>query len=449
MSNWKRNHNIYFLCLVISLVIIVIGFVGCAVYTHLFNSYQRTSTTDDPGEYCNFEISPRGGESDQWKKDSVPDTLLYGMVYRGKLSNYSEYSIQSWTLRINIHDTCYINSDWNGKVEIHQQTSSGEKVQTLDLRDYESTDMKLDYIKGDPDLLIPLHEGDYIIYLPSEDSDENTVKAMLKGSDSPVTVLPGFIFYHTTEDPLVFSDLTLSYQLNMHVTQLSAFYIFIVLAALWLLAVIVCIAVQISTYSARKRIEQDALIIEQAINVMTHFVDAKDSYTNGHSCRVANYSRMIGQKLGMDEDKCRQLYYIGLMHDCGKVNMPDSVLKKAGKLTDEEYELIKTHTTRGAELLKGFTSIESVRDGALYHHERFDGKGYPTGKSGEDIPLVGRIICVADSFDAMNSSRCYRSRLDSDYILNELKRNRGTQFDPRIVDCFLELINEGKILIGS
>lgn len=135
------------------------------------------------------------------------------------------------------------------------------------------------------------------------------------------------------------------------------------------------------------------------------------------------------------------------MHDCGKVWIPDSILKKPGKLTDEEYATMKTHPANGAEMLVNFTSIESIRDGALYHHERYDGKGYPTGKSGQDIPFIGRLICVADSFDAMSSDRCYRAHMPKEVILEELKKNSGKQFDAKIVEYLLELIDEGDISI--
>lgn len=133
------------------------------------------------------------------------------------------------------------------------------------------------------------------------------------------------------------------------------------------------------------------------------------------------------------------------MHDCGKVTIPDAILKKPERLTEEEYEIIKTHTSRGAEMLADFSSIDHIREGALYHHERYDGSGYPQGKKGKDIPMIGRIICVADSFDAMNSKRCYRNELTKEKIIFELESNKGLQFDPEVVDQFLALIKDGQI----
>ncbi|MBR2762607.1 MAG: HD domain-containing protein, partial [Solobacterium sp.] len=122
---------------------------------------------------------------------------------------------------------------------------------------------------------------------------------------------------------------------------------------------------------------------------------------------------------------------------------------KPGKLTDEEFEIIKSHTVRGGEILASFKSLKDADEGALYHHERYDGHGYPEGKAGEDIPLIARMICVADSFDAMNTNRVYRSRLSKEHIIDEIEKNKGKQFDPDIADIMLRLLREGKIRIGD
>lgn len=137
------------------------------------------------------------------------------------------------------------------------------------------------------------------------------------------------------------------------------------------------------------------------------------------------------------------------MHDCGKISIPITILQKKDKLSDDEYEEIKKHTIYGDRMLRDFNSIEGINLGALYHHERYDGKGYPKGLSGEDIPKIARIICVADSLDAMNSDRVYRSKLSKDVIMKELIDNKGKQFDPEIIDCLIKLIDNGEIIIGE
>lgn len=447
MKKWRDGACPYIVCLSVLLAAIVVGFIACGIYVRGFNAKDRVSVSSDPSEDCLFEMYPRNGDSDQWSKESLDKGLLYGIVYRGKFTNTGTCTVSDWSVRINIHEDCYINSDWNGEAEVHQHTPSGERVQRFDLRQYASTTVTLNKL-NDPDLLIPLKEGDYVIYYPSSAEKEYPVEAAPKGEEAH-SVLPGFIFYTDTAGPMEFTDMTVSYHLHKTVMQMPAFWWLIVASGIWVVLVIVFVAVRISIRQAQKRIMQDEVIIEQSISVLTKFVDAKDEYTNGHSYRVARYARLIGEKLGYTSDQCRHLFYIALMHDCGKVGVPDSILKKPDRLTDDEYEAIKMHTTRGAELLKDFTAIADIRDGALYHHERYDGKGYPTGKSGEDIPMVGRIICVADSFDAMNSHRCYRSRRSKEYIISELENNKGKQFDPRIVDIFLELIRDGSVEIGE
>jgi energy-coupling factor transport system substrate-specific component len=149
--------------------------------------------------------------------------------------------------------------------------------------------------------------------------------------------------------------------------------------------------------------------------------------------------------MGLPDEECAILKKSALLHDIGKIGIPDSILNKPGRLTDEEYAIMKSHTVRGANILKEFTLIDHIVEGAQFHHEKYDGTGYPEGLKGKDIPLYGRIIGVADAFDAMTANRVYRKKLDFDYVINELKRCRGTQFDPEILDVFLELIDDGTV----
>lgn len=183
----------------------------------------------------------------------------------------------------------------------------------------------------------------------------------------------------------------------------------------------------------------------ETILTIAKAVDAKDENTSQHSVRVSEYSVMIAKKLGFSDEECENLRKIAILHDIGKIGIPDSVLNKPAKLTDEEYAIMKSHVTRGAEILKNFTVIDNVSEGALYHHERYDGRGYVNGLKGEEIPLNARIIGLADAFDAMTANRVYRKKLDLDYVLEELKRCRGTQFDPKLVDILLGLIEDGTV----
>lgn len=183
----------------------------------------------------------------------------------------------------------------------------------------------------------------------------------------------------------------------------------------------------------------------ETILTIAKAVDAKDVNTSQHSVRVSEYSVMIAKKLGYSDKECENLRKIAILHDIGKIGIPDSVLNKPDRLTDEEYAVMKSHVVRGAEILKNFSMIENVADGALYHHERYDGHGYVNGLKGEDIPLNARIIGIADAFDAMTANRVYRKKLDLSFVLEELRKGRGTQFDPKLVDIMLELIDDGTI----
>ncbi len=184
-------------------------------------------------------------------------------------------------------------------------------------------------------------------------------------------------------------------------------------------------------------------ILIQSLQTFARIIDAKDPYTNGHSIRVAKYAREIARRMGMDQDQQDDIYYIALLHDIGKIGIPDNILNKKGALTPEERAIIQTHPAVGGKVLADFTALEDIDDGAKYHHERYDGKGYCEGLSGKDIPLVARIIGVADSYDAMASDRCYRPALSKERILSELKDNSGGQFDPEIVPYMVEMIHEG------
>lgn len=184
---------------------------------------------------------------------------------------------------------------------------------------------------------------------------------------------------------------------------------------------------------------------DQTVLSIARAVDAKDVSTSRHSHRVSQYAVLIAHELGFSEAECENLQKAALLHDIGKIGIPDRILNKPGRLTDEEYAIMKTHVSRGAKILKDFTMIDHVVEGALYHHERYDGKGYVSGIAGEQIPLYGRIIAVADTFDAMTQNRVYREKQDMGYVMGELRRGMGAQFDPAIAAIMVRLVEEGKV----
>ncbi len=178
----------------------------------------------------------------------------------------------------------------------------------------------------------------------------------------------------------------------------------------------------------------------ESIEVLRQTVDAKDPYTRGHSDRVSDYSVLIGKKLGLDERDIRTLKIGGLFHDIGKIGVPDNILLKPGKLTDDEYSEIKNHPSIGAHILSTATIFADLIPIVKHHHERYDGNGYPSKLKGNEIPYLARIAAVADTYDAMTSKRPYRDALSLDVVKSEIKRCSGTQFDPEIAKVFLDLL---------
>ena len=182
----------------------------------------------------------------------------------------------------------------------------------------------------------------------------------------------------------------------------------------------------------------------QTVTALSEAVDAKDRYTSGHSRRVAEYSRVIAKRMGKSVLEQEMIYRAGLLHDVGKIRIPIDIINKPGKLTDEEYDLIKIHPVTGYHILKDISEHYDMATAAKYHHERYDGKGYPNGLQGENIPEMARILAVADSYDAMTSNRSYRKWLPQSVVRSEIEKGKGTQFDPDVADIMLQIIDEDK-----
>ena len=179
----------------------------------------------------------------------------------------------------------------------------------------------------------------------------------------------------------------------------------------------------------------------ETVETLRYTVEAKDTYTRGHSDRVSEYSVLIGKYLGLPEEELHKLKVGGLFHDIGKIGVPDSILLKNAKLTDDEYSEIKNHPSIGAHILSNASIFQDIIPIVKHHHERYDGRGYPGKLEGENIPYLARIAAVADSFDAMTSKRTYRDSLPLDIVIGELEKNKGTQFDPIIADVFLDILH--------
>ena len=205
---------------------------------------------------------------------------------------------------------------------------------------------------------------------------------------------------------------------------------------------IICAILIVIMLRSRKRQVRFSQLSIQVVEALAAAIDAKDTNTNGHSGRVAEYAEAIAERYGYNEKQLAEIYMMGLLHDVGKIGIPDSVIKKPGHLTDEEYDLIKTHPVKGVKILEKTKEMPRLTVGAHWHHERYDGRGYPDGLSGTDIPEEARIIAVADAYDAMTSSRSYRNPLPADVVRDEIEKGKGAQFDPEFADIMLDIIDD-------
>ncbi|MBE5954134.1 MAG: HD domain-containing protein [Lachnospiraceae bacterium] len=286
---------------------------------------------------------------------------------------------------------------------------------------------------------------------------------MLKGFDTHKTVLdsthteslsytnlPGGdytfeLYIYDSHNPNMKERYTVTIHKEKKLIEIPSFWVFVGLMLMVITALILHLISRQKIKKLEARRKEYQGIVEQSLLTFAKTIDAKDSYTNGHSTRVAMYAREIAKRYGMSDYEQERIYYMGLLHDIGKIGVPDGILNKEDKLTDKEMDIIKTHPAIGGDILADFNAIPGISDGARYHHERYDGTGYCEGKKGEEIPVVARIIGVADTYDAMSSDRCYRKALSTEVIISELENAAGTQLDPEFVAIMLEMINEESV----
>ena len=439
-----------------ALAVVIAIFAAAIIRTNIFNSASHQAVfegdelfhSDGNDRNVTVVAVPRNstwGKIFDFNNEGLTENNYQAYTYDFTVSNNTKDEIKKFSFKLTFSHDAYLASAWNGALEIHQNVKGGELVATIpDLRDFNPDDYALEFYKADGEPFVVMKAGDYLVYIPSVTT--NALEMPIKPGEGTT---PGIIMYVEIGQSIEDSKLEIEYTFHRLLTKDVLFWVSVVGAVIWFLALIVVVitSLQIKKYKARH--ERDNEIINESIETFTEFIDAKDPYTNGHSKRVAIYTKLIAKEMGYEGEELDRIYYIALLHDCGKIGVPDSILGKPGKLTDEEFEIIKSHTVRGGEILSSFKSLKNVGEGARYHHERYDGKGYPEGLAGENIPLIARMICVADSFDAMNSNRVYRKRLPSEYIISELENNKGEQFDPKIADIMLGLIKDGKIKIGE
>lgn len=355
------------------------------LYTYSFTSENLTVPQD--GIVLRVQISK------EWIDNTLHPNNQYGAQYDGVLSNNSDYMFKDWSAKMTFSDNLYVDSSWNGLF-----SSEGNQLSFI--------------AQGEP---ATVQERNYATF--------------------------GAVMY--ANEAMILKNYSITGYRILKPSGLFFFKFLLICSVLWFFSLLLHLGLEIRTRKYRRQQELDSKMVIQSMNTFTGFIDAKDTYTKGHSVRVAEYATEIARRMKLDSLFVSQIYYISLMHDCGKIGIPDTFLQKPGKLTEEEYKVVQSHTIIGDGILINFTAIPGIRDGAHYHHERYDGKGYPSGLKGADIPLCARIICVADSFDAMNSSRCYRKVLDQSLITQELLNNSGKQFDPEIVPIMISMMKDG------
>ena len=409
-----------------------------------FSGQSCFSSEGAQAEGLTINAAPRGStwtKAFDFQNEGLTEHNYQAYTYDFTFTNDTKDEVSDFLFKLSFNQGAYLLSAWNGALEIHQNPAGLEKTATIpDLRDYDPSDFPLDFFTVDGESLVTMNPGDYLVYYPS--SSMNAMEVPIKAYEGTT---PGFIMYVPIGESIEDSTLELEYTFHRLLTSEPLFWMSLAGMSLWLIALVIfaIMSAQIKKYNVRH--ERDNVIINESIETFTGFIDAKDPYTNGHSKRVAIYTRCLAEEMGYAGEELDRIYYVALLHDCGKIGVPDSILGKPGKLTDEEFEMIKSHTVLGGKILSHFKSLENAGEGALYHHERYDGRCYPEGKAGEIIPLIARMICVADSFDAMNTNRVYRKKLSKDYILEELEKNKGRQFDPEIAEIMLRLLREDKL----
>ncbi|MDT3845210.1 MAG: HD-GYP domain-containing protein [Bacillota bacterium] len=441
------------LLFIISLAAILAIFVAGVIRTRMYNQtkHRMTSTGEelftpsiDKSKPVSVNAVARGST---WSKafdlnnEGLTDHNFQAYTYDFTVLNHTLDDVADFSFVITFSRDVFLSSAWNGALEIHQHTNGGEITATVpDLREFHPDDYPLKTFSVDGEPFIAMHAGDYLKYIPSSTMNAREVPIAPKEGTTP-----GIILYVRIGEDISDSILDLEYRFHRQLKSEPLVRIAAGCLAIWAVALIIFVitSAQIKKYKVLH--ERDNIIINESIETFTGFIDAKDPYTNGHSKRVAQYTRLLAEEMGFDGEELDRIYYIALLHDCGKIGVPDHILGKPGRLDLDEYEVIKTHTVCGGDILSRFKSLKDAGQGALYHHERYDGNGYPEGKAGEEIPLIARMICVADSFDAMNTDRVYRRRLTRQCIVDELESGKGRQFDPKIADIMLDLIQKGKV----
>lgn len=388
---WKINEDIKRILDKLAISLLVGTLVICGLELYAVHVSKKAHVielgTDDDSHRFTYEVSKVWSES--------AHGYNFGEQIDLEIENRVKNSMLNWKIELDVIDNSFIDSYWNGEFSLDDDTD----VVTVTSVDYNDT--------------------------------------VESGEVQPI----GMVLYGTIKDCIKSGKIT--YYEKKRLVEIPIFWLVVIVMFTTIVSSISSVYYTLKAIALKQKQKASLEIINQSFITFANTIDAKDSYTKGHSQRVAHYSRELARRMGYDEDFQQNIFYVGLLHDIGKIGVQDAILKKNTKLTYDEFNEIKEHVSMGGDILKNFTAIPGIEDGARYHHEKYDGTGYMEGLKGEEIPILARIITVADAFDAMSSARCYRPAMDKEHIIEELNRFSGKQFDPNIVPHILDMINEG------
>jgi len=447
-----KNKKKYIAFMTAFAMFIILGCIVHVLRTDKFNKEVLILNENSENDSCSFALTPQNGSQISWSRvanieGNVLD--LYACSYEGVFSNYSETRVSDWTLRLDINCDCYLNSAWCGLVEVHQHDGTNEIVQKLDLRKFDKSEVNLKFYEDGDIYLFPLKKGDYLIYYPDEEAKETGFYATDNG---PGQAGIGMIFYWPQKESFFAPAYEIEYLMQKKYFEGNDGLVLALAGFLWSMFLVAGLAANYTAEQIRKKLKAEEekkeieknlseKMLEEMIKVLASSIDAKDEYTHGHSERVAQYALMLAKALNLPSKACKEVFYAGLVHDVGKIAIPEEIINKPGKLTDEEFAVIKSHPVRGEKILSKISFMPYLKEGAKFHHERYDGNGYPDHVKGEDIPFLARIIAVADAYDAMTSHRSYRKTLDQRIVKQEIWKGIGTQFDPLVGKHMIALID--------
>lgn len=389
MDNSVHNYRKWVIMNVMFLICLIAGFAGTYVYTDYLNKHELVCTDQSTHSGLSIRTKVEKNWPERWSG------YKNGIQYKVTMNNGMRTALHDWTLTLELPDGCQIDSSWNGRFVL-----SGNTL-TATPEDYNA-------------VIDPQSERDI-----------------------------GFVLLTNETDNIL--SYTLRVYRMVHMKELPVFVLLVTLSGIYVVATVTSLFFMVKTRRLAIQRQQYQDIVNESFLTFAGMIDAKDPYTQGHSHRVAIYAKEMARRMGMSEEEQQNVFYVALLHDIGKIGVPDAVLKKAGRLDMDERQTIEQHVQVGGDILKNFSAIKDIEAGARFHHEKYDGTGYVSNLVGKEIPLVARIICVADAFDAMTSMRCYRPRLPMSKVISELTDNAGTQFDPDLVPYMVQMIHDGVV----